>query len=228
MIQGKARIERVCLAVLVTVAAISATAAKEPPELKLPHVPLELSASAMNRPAALNTTMTAQHLLTAPQATRSFYESYLLPGLEKQISRVGVLHTWVLDRPDLGQHSDHEALAQVSERMFEKGASRALRSYLSEITGLETMVLNLAGRNGRLGDGGKTSRFNLGIGVSSALPRVDIGYRIGDAGTFRLSLCADGAVDLNYGHYGRLSSTRFYATYDTSEETADIGLRVSF
>ena len=152
----------------------------------------------------------------------------IIPGLEKQISRIGVLHTWVLDRPDLGHANNYEDLAAISEKMFEKGASRALRSYLSEITGLETMVLNLAGRNGRLSDGGETSRFNLGIGISSAMPRVDIGYRIGTTGSIRLSLCANGDLDLNYGRYGRLSSTRFYAGFDAQEGTADAGLRIRF
>ncbi len=205
---------------------VSVCAAQERPDLKLPDLHLRLSNS-QAAPFTLKATASPSPRVTATPS-RSFYKGYLIPGLEKQLSRVGVLHTWVLDRPDLGQYDNHDDLAGISERMFEKGASRALRSYLSEITGLDTLVLNLAGRKGLLSDGDGASRFNLGIGVSSALPRVDLGYRIGDAGNFRLSLCADGAVDLNYGRYGRLASTRFYAGYDTRARTADMGLRVSF
>ena len=227
MIRKTARIAKTVAAVFTAVMVISTPLAQEQPDLHLPNVPLQLSSFQAAQLTLNPTTPLAPRIAAAP--TRSFYKGYLLPGLEKQLSRVGVLHTSVLDRPDLGHYENHEALTAISERMFEKGASRALRSYLAEITGLETMVLNLAGRNGMLSEGGgERSRFNLGIGISSAMPRVDLGYRVGDAGNFRLSLCTNGNIDLNYGRYTRLSSTRIYAGYDTKEGTGNIGLRVSF
>ena len=226
MTRKTTRIARTVLAAFTAIMAISAPIAQERPDLNLPNVPLELSTSQLSQLTLNPSPSMAPRVAATP--TRSFYEGYLLPGLEKQLSRVGVLHTSVLDCPDLGHYENHEALTAISERMFEKGTSRALRSYLAEITGLETMVLNLAGRNGMLEGGGEHSRFNLGIGISSAMPRVDLGYRVGQTGNFRLSLCADGHLDLNYGRYGRLSSTRIYAGYDTREGTSDIGLRLSF
>ncbi len=228
MTRKTTRIARTVLAALVTAAAISAPIAQEPPELNLPNVPLELITSQSTQLTLNPSPSLAPRIAATP--TRSFYKGYLLPGLEKQLARVGVLHTSVLHRPDLGQYENHEALTAISERMFEKGTSRALRSYLAEITGLETMVLNLAGRRGMLSDGGERSRFNLGIGISSAMPRVDLGYRVGNTGNFRISLCADGNLDLNYGHHPRHNhtSTRIYAGYDMREGTGDIGLRLSF
>ena len=229
MIQGTTRIVRTIAVALATVVAISICSAEDVPErFRIPHpeTALVLSQSHTSR-ISLNAGVPSVMKLEAPRQ-RSFYQDYLIPGLEKQLSRVGVLHTWVLDRPDLGHHTDHDDLAAISERMFEKGAGRALRSYLSEITGLDTMALNLAGRNGKLADSGDEARFHLGVGISSAMPRIDLGYRIGTLGNLRLSLCADGAIDLNYGRYGRLSATRFYAGYDSKEGTADAGLRISF
>lgn len=229
MIHGNARIVRIAAAALTAALAVSICTAQEQPKrfkYNLPELALNMQSGRAIQ-ADLNFHSTAD--LTSPVLhPRSFYEGYLIPGLEKQISRIGVLHTWVLDRPDLGRASSYDDLAAISERMFEKGAGRALRSYLSEITGMDTMVLNLAGRNGRLSDTGEASRFNLGIGISSAMPRVDIGYRIGTTGSIRLSLCADGNMDLNYGRFGRLSSTRFYTGFDMREGTADAGLRISF
>ena len=198
----------------------------DPPGFRHPDMALHLAAAHPTQAALISNIPVDMSSRVIRQ--RSFYEGYLLPGLEKQLSRVGVLHTWILDQPDLGQTYNQDDLAAISERMFEKGASRALRSYLSEITGLETMVLNLAGRNDQQPDSGEASRFNLGIGVSSAMPRLDLGYRIGTLGNLRLSICADGAIDLNYGRYSRLTATRFYAGYDTREGTADAGLHISF
>ena len=229
MIQGTARIVRVGAAALAAALVMSICTARERPEqleLSNPEPVLNLS-SPRAAPVTLNTTSSRTLKFDAPRQ-RSFYTGYLLPGLEKQLSRVGVLYTSVLDRPDMGHYQNHDELAAISERMFERGASRALRSYLSELTGLETMVLNLAGRRGMLPDGTDPSRFNLGIGLSSALPRVELDYRIGDAGNIRLSLCADGAVDLNFGRYGRRAATRFYAGYDMRAGTADAGLKLSF
>jgi hypothetical protein len=229
MIQGNARIVRIAVIAAAVAMVTTLCIAQEPAErlrFRHPEMALHLSVTPA-APTIINSSGGTNLRLDAPRP-RSFYEGYLIPGLEKQLSRVGVLHTWILDRPDLGHHENLDDLAAISEKMFEKGASRALRSYLSEISGLETMVLNLAGRNeGSAGDG-EASRFNLGLGISSAMPRVDIGYRIGAAANLRLSLCADGVIDVNYGHYGRLSSTRFYAGYDTREGTADAGLRISF
>lgn len=229
MIQGNARIVRIAAVAFATVMVMSiciAQEARERFEFRHPEMALHLT-PAHTAPAGFTTNNRLNLRIDGPRP-RSFYEGYLIPGLEKQLSRVGVLHTWVLDRPDLGHYENLDDLAAISERMFEKGASRALRSYLSEISGLETMALNLAGRNSQPSEGGEASRFNLRLGISSAMPRVDIGYRIGAAGNVRLSLCADGVIDLNYGHYDRLSSTRFYAGYDTREGTADAGLKISF
>lgn len=229
MIQGKARIARVAVVVAAAVMVTAICLAQEPAErieFRHPVMALHL-ATAHTTAATFNTNGATNFRFQAP-VTRSFYKGYLIPGLEKQLSRVGVLHTSILDRPDLGHYENLDDLAAISERLFEKGTSRALRSYLSEISGLETMVLNLAGRNERSAGDGKATRFNLGLGISSAMPRVDIGYRIGAAANLHLSLCADGVIDVNYGHYGRLSSTRFYAGYDTREGTADAGLRISF
>jgi len=168
---------------------------------------------------------------------RSFYKAYLLPKLEQRLGQVGVLHTSQLDGQDMHAWTTHDGLVQEAERQFEKGASRALRSYLSELCGLDVMVDNFADRrrrgNGRDdSDDHRSTKLSFGLGISHALPKVDMRYEIGDSSDLRMSLAASGKIDLHYGRYnytnGVGSRTRIFASYEVDDALSKFGLRLSF
>jgi len=168
---------------------------------------------------------------------QSFYKAYLLPKLEQRLGQVGVLHTSQLDGQDLHAFSTHDGLVREAERQFEKGASRALRSYLSELCGLDVRVDNFADRN-RIGRGrddvndSRARKLHFGLGISHALPRVDVQYDLGSSSDLRLTLAASGKIDLHYGRYrganGVGSRTRIFAAYDFDDALSSFGLRISY
>ena len=166
---------------------------------------------------------------------RSFYKGYLIPRLERHLGQVGVLHTSQLDGQELHTWASNDSLVRETERQFEKGASRALRTYLTELCGLDVRIDNFSDRN-RIGTGGNGAsehqprKIHFGLGVSHALPRVDVRYELGNSRDVRLTVAGSGKIDLHYGSYrgGNRGHTRIFAGYDIHQSRSNFGLRLSY
>jgi hypothetical protein len=155
-----------------------------------------------------------------------FYDTHLLPRLNRQFHSFAVHQNVPRAGQELGEFMMFEDVREYAERRVLKGTTKALRDFVIESVTLDRLFKSLPG-SGLRGEAGRSRRsMGFSVGASHGKPRVGVRYNLGHS-LMRFSVDFDGSVGLEYKR-STARRTRISCGYDAREHEYDLSYRYSF
>jgi hypothetical protein len=155
----------------------------------------------------------------------SFYRGHLLPKLDRQLSHVAEIRAVSLENERLEDFALYDELAAASRMRAERGARKALKSYLLQATSLRRIFQNLKGEL-QPDEPRNKGAFGYGFGVAHGAARIEIRRSL-RSGTVRMGVDTHGGFDLLLDH-SRFTRMRLVMGYDRRERQGNFTCRFSF
>lgn len=165
--------------------------------------------------------------LRAPEGAgrRTFFDGYLVPRMSRQLESVAPEHFAPQSAREIESYVLHDDVTYAARRCVERGARRALKSYLLETTALGRIGRSIKRESGSsAAEGPEELRF--GVGISHGEPQLEIRYDV-RFGSLRVHLGVTGSAKLEFAHV-RMSETRLVAGYDPDDGNFSVACRVRF
>jgi hypothetical protein len=163
--------------------------------------------------------------LRAPDVRRTFFDGYLVPRISRQLESVAPEHFAPQSAREIESYVLHDDVTDAARRCVERGAKRALKSYLLETTALGRIGRSIK-RGSRSSAAERPEELRVGVGISHGEPHLEIRYDV-RFGSMRVHLGVTGSAKLEFAHV-RMSETRLVAGYDPDDGNFSVACRVRF
>lgn len=192
----------------------------------LGRLPLDSIGAASPRLSSTRPDSPAAAIRRQAPSRPGFFAGHLMPGMERQLSRVAPIHAMESHRATFEASVMHERFSDLVESRASRAGLRAARTYLHEETALGAWVDSFrVGKHG-VGKPHQDQALDFGFGVSHGVPKLGMRHRAA-AGTTRFSLGIDGNVRVEF-RPTRLQRTKLNAGYDPDRSLLQLSYRLGF
>jgi hypothetical protein len=158
-------------------------------------------------------------------AGEGFCTGHLLPRLNRHLESVPAVRPLPVAGEDAAGQALYEYVLESARYQAERGARKALKSYLLEVTSLDYLYRSLKGER-RARTKREGTAVDYGVRVSHRAARLEIRSEL-HGGELTAGIDSRGGVGLQYDRSQR-TALRLMARYDARDRSYDFSLRFDF
>jgi hypothetical protein len=182
------------------------------------HLPPQLTGRLESVPA----------LQKIPRGGGNFYSAHLLPQITRHLESVPAIQEIPRDGCESADLSMFEHVTEAARHEAERGAKKALKSYLLHVTSLDGVYRSLKGgrRSRDLKEGKELSVVDYGVRISHGAAKLEVRRKL-QSGEFTAGVDTHGGFGLEYEASER-TGMRLFAHYDARNRSYAFACRFDF
>ena len=156
----------------------------------------------------------------------TFYDTHLLPQLNKQFNSFQVYENMPGMGQDLEEFALHREVTRSAEASAVRGATKALRDFAIDLTPANRWLSTMPRPSAEVRSARSGASLGFTLGISHSLPELGLRYRVGRTST-RIELDSTGEVDMEFMH-SAAAWTRVSFSYNPRGDWYGVHCRFAF